>query len=75
MSFVVRYVGGSEEHPDIVAALQSAKLLVLCGAKRVQVVRSRDGVPMTLEHRMRAAPQASRWIFPHDHEDLEDLPS
>ena len=74
MSFVVRYTGGSEEHPDIVAALQSAKLLVLCGAKRVQVVRSRDGAPMTHEHRKRGEPRASWWT-PISDEDLEELPS
>lgn len=75
MSFVVRYTGGEESHPHIVAALEAAKLLVLCGAKRVQVVRSRDGVPMTLEHRDRGEPRAARRIFPHDHECIEDLPS
>jgi hypothetical protein len=73
MSFTVRYTGGSEEHPDIVAAPRAAKLLVLCGAKCVQVFRG--DVAMTLEHKQRAAPTACRWIFPHDHEDLGDLPS
>lgn len=74
MSFTVRYVGGEESHPHIVAALEAAKLLVLCGAKRVQVIRSRDGAPMTHPHRKRGEPRASWWT-PLDHEDLEELPS
>ena len=74
MSFTVRYVGGSEEHPNIVAALEAARLLVLCGAKRVQVIRSRDGAPMTQPHTQRGEPRASRWV-PLDYEDIEELPS
>lgn len=74
MIFVVRYTGGSEEHPNIVAALEAARLLVLCGAKRVQVIRARDNKPTTHPNTPRGEPRASWWV-PLDYEDLEELPS